>query len=174
MGDRGHPCYFCTVQNWVYSAFLSLLGCQRWADEPETRQQTPPLGVLPCNMPGQQEEAVSSSQLQVLGLTRQPHSSPFPSQILVSRKPRDAAVWWGNPAQPPRRVWDPHSPLKHYKQNSPSAPGLGCPLRHCHPTPAWLSRVLLLPSPAHKRLHRRPGPKEVISCSRCICKVWVF
>lgn len=50
------------------------------------------LGGSPCSVPGQEEEAVSSSQLQVVGLTRQLHSSLLPAQILPVQPP-----WAGSP-----------------------------------------------------------------------------
>lgn len=81
--------------------------------------------------------------------------------------------WWGSPAQTPGGCWDPHSPLEHYKQNSPSAPGLAA--TEALPTPCLPGSpgsCCCLPQPTG--LHKRLGPKEVISCSRCICKVWGF
>lgn len=70
-------------------------------------------GRSPCSVLGQQEK--SSSQLQVLGLTREPHCSSFPPKSChaasLSRKPWDAAVWWSSPAQPLRRVL---GPLTHH------------------------------------------------------------
>lgn len=132
MGDRGRPCYFCTVQNWGCSAFLSLLGCQRWADEPETWHRHPHLGSHPAACLGSRRRLCPAPSCR-LGLTRQPHSSPFPAQILVSSKPRDAAVWWGSPASPPGGCGTPLTP-KALQAEQPQCPGAGLPIEAL-PTP---------------------------------------
>lgn len=101
---------------------------------------------------------MSSSQLQVLGLTTQPHSSSIPAQIpaqipacaaSLGGKPWDAAVGQLSPTTQ-EGAGTPHLPLKHCKQNNPTALGLGCPLRHCPPLtcPALQDAAAAFPSPA--------------------------
>lgn len=109
------------------------------------------LGGSPCNVPGQQEEAVSSSQLQVLGLTDGPTPRySLPKSCLCSF-PRQEALGCSRVVRQPSPATQKgagtlHSALKHYKQNNP---GLGCslPTPHlpgspgsccCLPQPIWL------------------------------------
>lgn len=57
----------------------------------------------------------------------------------------------GRAAQPshPEGCWDPTLSTKALQEQP-----------HCpHPTPAWLSRILLLPSPAHVAAQLKAWPK---------------
>lgn len=128
-GDTGHPCYLCTVQNCGLFLIFVPVRLPEVGQRHHSRYPCFGSGLSHCSVPRQQEEAVSSSPLQVLGLTRQPHSLSVPAQIpacaaSLSRKPWDAAVWRGSPAPATQEgSGSPHLPLKHYRQSNLHCPG---------------------------------------------------
>lgn len=110
------------------------------------------LGGSPCSVLGQQEEAVSSSQLQVLGLTDSPtpHYS-LPKSCLGSFPWQEAlrcssVVRQPSPATPPAlstkalQAEQPHCPRAGLPSETlptlhlPGSPGSCC----CLPQPMWL------------------------------------
>lgn len=92
-----------------------------------------------------------------------PHQS-LPRSLPVQPLGRSSSVL-GQPSPATQEAaGTPHWPLKHYKATTPlptphlpGSPGSCC----CLPQLTWLPGWRL-------------GPREVISCSRCICKVWGF
>lgn len=147
-------------------SFLHLLGCWRWTDEPETWKQIPTVGIGRLSL--QRAWAAGESRVQLPAAGAGPDQTaplliiPCPNPVCaasIGRKPWHAAGVVGrrSPAAP-EGAGTPQPALKHYKQNNPTAPGLGCPLRH-HPAPACLSRILLLPSPAHVAAQLKAWPK---------------
>lgn len=115
-------------------------------------------GCSPCSVLGQQEK--SSSQPQVLGLTRQPHSSSFPPKSCLCSLPQQEALGCSSvleqpsPAQPSssRGCCGPSLTTKALQADRPHCPGAGLPdealpTPHlpgspgsccCLPQPTWL------------------------------------
>lgn len=121
-GDTGHPCYLCTVQNCGLFLIFVPVRLPEVSQRHHSRHPCVGTGLSPCGVPGQQEEAVSSSQL--LGLTRQPQPSSIPAQIPACAASLGGMRWCGGAAQPqpPRRAVGPRTWSEALQREQPALP----------------------------------------------------